>query len=137
MSQNRCAVRLPYRQTAKGRQHVKINIIGGGLAGLTAAVYGARAGHEVTLFEKSRSLGGRARTRTDAGYCLNMGPHALYRSGAAAAILQELGVTFTGGPPKQRGYLGLNGKRVSMPRPFGLGFFVLRHCLILRDCSWR
>lgn len=102
---------------------MKINIIGGGLAGLTAAVYGARAGHEVTLFEKSRSLGGRARTRTDAGYCLNIGPHALYRSGAAAAILQELGVTFTGGPPKQRGYLGLNGKRVPMSRPFGLGLF--------------
>ena len=114
---------------------MKINIVGGGLAGLTATAYGARAGYEVILFEKARSLGGGARTRTDAGYCLNIGPHALYRSGAAAAILQELGVTFTGGSPKQRGYLGLNGKRVPISRPFGWVFFVLSHCLISRDCS--
>ncbi|MFW5709692.1 MAG: NAD(P)-binding protein [Chloroflexota bacterium] len=98
-------------------------MVGGGLAGLTAAAYGARAGHEVTLFEKAWSLGGRARTRTDVGYYLNLGPHALYKSGAAAAILTELGVTFTGGRPKQRSTLGLNGKHVPISCPFGLGLF--------------
>ena len=36
-----------------------VAIIGGGLAGLSAATYLARAGMEVTLFEKSNRLGGR------------------------------------------------------------------------------
>lgn len=35
-----------------------VAIIGGGLAGLSAATYLARAGMEVTLFEKSNRLGG-------------------------------------------------------------------------------
>ena len=33
-------------------------IVGGGLSGLTAAVYLARAGHAVTLFEKASTPGG-------------------------------------------------------------------------------
>lgn len=40
----------------------KVAIIGGGWAGLAAAVEAVRAGHQVTVFEASRSLGGRART---------------------------------------------------------------------------
>jgi flavin-dependent dehydrogenase len=39
-------------------------IVGGGLAGLSAASYLARAGCSVTLFEKSVLLGGRAASRT-------------------------------------------------------------------------
>lgn len=34
-------------------------IVGGGLAGLTAAAYLSKASHRVTLFEKAPSLGGR------------------------------------------------------------------------------
>ena len=41
-----------------------VAIIGGGLAGLSAATYLARAGMEVTLFEKSNRLGGRAATQS-------------------------------------------------------------------------
>jgi monoamine oxidase len=36
-------------------------IVGGGLAGLTAAVYLARAGAGVMVFEKSMRLGGRSK----------------------------------------------------------------------------
>ena len=39
----------------------RIAIIGGGWAGLAAAVLATQEGHEVTLFEASRQLGGRAR----------------------------------------------------------------------------
>lgn len=40
-----------------------IAVIGAGLAGLTAEFYLKRAGYEVTLFEKSRGVSGRAATR--------------------------------------------------------------------------
>jgi phytoene dehydrogenase-like protein len=71
-------------------------IIGGGLAGLTAAAYLARAGQRVTVFEKAHSIGGRARTETKQGFAFNFGPHALYRRGAGTKILRELGVAFSG-----------------------------------------
>src|SRR5690348_10873067 len=38
-------------------------IVGGGLAGLSAAAYLARGGVAVTLFEKAAHLGGRAATQ--------------------------------------------------------------------------
>ncbi|WP_346265609.1 FAD-dependent oxidoreductase, partial [Streptomyces hirsutus] len=40
----------------------RITVIGGGFAGLTAAVTAAEAGAEVTLHEAHHTLGGRART---------------------------------------------------------------------------
>ena len=40
---------------------MKIAIIGAGWSGLAAAARATRSGHEVTVFEASRSLGGRAR----------------------------------------------------------------------------
>jgi phytoene dehydrogenase-like protein len=43
-------------------------VIGGGMAGLSAACYLARAGVAVTLFEKASSLGGRAATQNHDGY---------------------------------------------------------------------
>src|SRR5215510_9199481 len=58
-----------------------VAVIGGGLAGLTAANFLARAGFQVTLFEKSGAIGGRARTDVEQGFHFNLGPHALYCSG--------------------------------------------------------
>lgn len=57
-----------------------IHVIGGGLAGLTAAITAAESGARVTLHEGHRTLGGRART-ADGPYRTNEGPHALYRRG--------------------------------------------------------
>jgi NAD(P)-binding Rossmann-like domain len=58
----------------------KINVIGGGLAGLTAAITCAEGGADVTLFEAHQRLGGRARS-TDGPYKANLGPHAIYAGG--------------------------------------------------------
>lgn len=53
----------------------KIAVIGSGFSGLSAAAYVAKAGHEVHIFEKNNSLGGRARQfTTDNGYVFDMGP---------------------------------------------------------------
>jgi phytoene dehydrogenase-like protein len=52
-------------------------VVGGGLGGLAAATYLARSGRTVTLFEKSRALGGRAMTQANGDFRFNLGPHAL------------------------------------------------------------
>lgn len=53
----------------------KIAIIGSGFSGLSAAAYSAQKGHEVHVFEKNSTLGGRARKFiTDNGYTFDMGP---------------------------------------------------------------
>lgn len=51
-----------------------IVVIGGGFAGLAAACYLAKAGFCVTVLEKNGSLGGRARSFTEAGFTFDMGP---------------------------------------------------------------
>jgi phytoene dehydrogenase-like protein len=75
-------------------------IVGGGLAGLTAASYLAQAGVAVTLFEKAAKLGGRAATSLHEGYAFNRGIHALYTGGAAEEVLHELGITYQGHSPE-------------------------------------
>ncbi|WP_437811233.1 phytoene desaturase family protein [Sorangium sp. So ce1078] len=78
-------------------------VVGGGLAGLAAAAYLGRAGRSVALVEKAHAPGGRATTQQSHGFSLNLGAHALYRGGAADAVLRELGVRFTGAPPPASG----------------------------------
>jgi phytoene dehydrogenase-like protein len=80
---------------------IDVVIVGGGLAGLAAATYLARAGKSVTLFEKAASLGGRAATSNHQGYLFNRGIHGLYTGGATEEVLQELGITYTYGSPKE------------------------------------
>ena len=80
-------------------QHYDVVIIGGGLAGLTASIYLAKAGLSVTVLEKANQLGGRARTVHKSGAALNLGLHALYLDGAVEAILREIGVEPKGAYP--------------------------------------
>ncbi len=58
----------------------QITVVGGGLAGLTAAIACAEGGAQVRLLEAHDALGGRARS-TDGPYKANLGPHALYSDG--------------------------------------------------------
>jgi phytoene dehydrogenase-like protein len=72
-----------------------ITIVGGGLAGLYAAITAAESGAAVTLHESGRVLGGRART-AEGEWRANYGPHALYGDGPvipwlrSKALLPEL-----------------------------------------------
>ncbi|NEE14043.1 NAD(P)-binding protein [Streptomyces sp. SID7499] len=66
----------------------RITVIGGGLAGLTAAITAAEAGAKVTVHEAHHTLGGRART-ADGPYRTNEGPHALYNGGPHWAWLKQ------------------------------------------------
>ncbi|MEA2162587.1 MAG: hypothetical protein QOK37_714 [Thermoanaerobaculia bacterium] len=90
-------------------------VVGGGLAGLAAAVYLARAGRTVTIFERRRYLGGRAVTHLRHGYRFNLGPHAFYRGGHGWNVLRELGIPVRGGIPKGRGVAMLGNERYRWP----------------------
>jgi phytoene desaturase len=53
----------------------RIAVIGSGFSGLSSAAYLSKAGHEVHVFEKNSTPGGRARQlKTDNGYVFDMGP---------------------------------------------------------------
>ena len=54
-----------------------VAVVGGGWAGLAAAVTLAERGAPVTVFEASRSLGGRARRVSIDGIDLDNGQHVL------------------------------------------------------------
>jgi phytoene dehydrogenase-like protein len=90
-------------------------IVGGGIAGLAASVYLARAGKTVTIFERRRTLGGRAVTQLRHGYRFNLGPHAVYRSGAGSAVYRELGVPIRGGSPPNDGTAVRGGEHYALP----------------------
>jgi hydroxysqualene dehydroxylase len=57
----------------------RVAVIGGGWSGLAAAVEAVTAGHQVTVFEMARELGGRARriASSDTGLSLDNGQHIL------------------------------------------------------------
>jgi phytoene dehydrogenase-like protein len=71
-----------------GTKKGAITVVGGGLAGLTAAVACAEAGRRVRLLEAHESLGGRARSAAGP-YKANLGPHVIYKDGAFWDWLSE------------------------------------------------
>lgn len=90
-------------------------IVGGGLAGLAASIYLARAGRTVTLFEKRRALGGRAVTTLRQGYRFNLGAHAFYRAGAGAAVYRDLGIPVRGSLANPSALALLGGQEYRLP----------------------
>lgn len=114
---------------AKAGRRVDVAVVGGGLAGLTAAALLARAGRRVVLCEAAGSVGGRARTFIEDGFHFNLGPHALYSGGRAAAVLRDLGVSYRGAPPPLSGALALHQGRL---RTFPAGIVSLLTTGLLR-----
>lgn len=80
------------------RDHIVV--IGGGLAGLTAAATLACQGHAVSVLEGAEHLGGRARSRHRDGFTTNLGPHTLYKAAGGRDVLRALGVDIGGARPK-------------------------------------
>ncbi len=52
----------------------KVAVIGSGFSGLSAACYLAAGGQQVTVFEKNKTIGGRARAFSEQGFTFDMGP---------------------------------------------------------------
>lgn len=55
-------------------QSKTITIIGSGFSSLAAASYLAKSGHQVTVYEKNATIGGRARQLKSNGFTFDMGP---------------------------------------------------------------
>jgi squalene-associated FAD-dependent desaturase len=75
-----------------GTSPAQIGIVGGGYAGMAAAVALARSGVRVAVYEAARSLGGRARSVVRDGHRLDNGQHILigaYRE--TLALIDEVG----------------------------------------------
>jgi phytoene dehydrogenase-like protein len=87
-------------------------VVGGGLAGLTAAIELADAGSAVILCEQSQHLGGRAATHHQQGYAMNIGPHGFYRAGVMRQQFDAWGIPYSGQVPFTRGqaFLIANGQ---------------------------
>ncbi|MEX2237551.1 MAG: FAD-dependent oxidoreductase [Dehalococcoidia bacterium] len=75
----------------------RIAVVGGGIAGLATSLQLARAGCDVTLYERSAAVGGRAVTTQNNGFHFNLGPHAVYPR--SQKMLRDLGVELRGGNP--------------------------------------
>ena len=114
-----------------------VAIIGAGYAGLACAVELARAGVHVTVFERSHTMGGRARVvHKDHHWRVDNGQHILI--GAYSELTRLL--RFTGVSPKQLTHLPLtlhvpgrlHLKAASLPAPFHLAVGLLRS----KGLSW-
>ena len=69
----------------------RVVVVGGGLAGLSAACVLAARGHAVTLLEKNDWLGGKAAVLSDGGYRFDMGPTILTLPSVLTRIFAEAG----------------------------------------------
>jgi len=75
----------------------RVAVIGGGWAGLAAAIEATRRGHHVTLFEMAPQLGGRSRGVDVAGMALDNGQHILIGAYVETlALMRSVGVDLDG-----------------------------------------
>jgi phytoene dehydrogenase-like protein len=107
-------------------------VVGGGLAGLSAAALVAQAGRSVVIFEQAGDVGGRAVTQVRHGISFNLGPHALYFLGDAFKLLGELGVSLTGRVPSP-GKSRLLTENGDTPLPRGLASLLRSRLFSLRE----
>jgi len=67
-------------------------VVGGGIAGLTAACYLCRYGHNVLLLEKSKKVGGLVGSFERDGFVFDYGARAFENSGIILPMLKQLGI---------------------------------------------
>ena len=109
-------------------------IIGGGYAGLSVGAILTHRGFSVLLFEKKKTLGGRARMQEKEGFLLDYGIHS-HRGGERgplAEVFREIGepIRFAG-PPHYDSCIFRDGRLV--PIPVSPGGYLASREYTLRD----
>ncbi len=115
-----------------------IAVIGGGITGLTAAWRLHRAGHRVTLFEKSGRLGGSVHSLRRDGWLIEAGPNSLQYSAPVRSVLADLGLDekkLVAGAAAKKRFIVRGGRFQAVPASppafLGTGLFGLRTKLAL------
>jgi len=70
---------------------VKVAIIGSGFSGLSAACYMAKEGYDVTIYEKNKDIGGRARQLKTEGFTFDIGPTFYWMPDVFEKFFQDFG----------------------------------------------
>jgi len=68
-----------------------VAVIGSGFSSLSAACYMAKAGYDVTVYEKNATLGGRARQLHKEGFTFDMGPTWYWMPDVFERFFQDFG----------------------------------------------
>ncbi len=71
----------------------EIIIVGAGMAGLTAAAYLSRAGHDVLLIEKNETCGGLLTSFQRDGFVFDAGPRSIENAGTVRPLLKDLEIS--------------------------------------------
>ncbi|RRR69747.1 MAG: FAD-dependent oxidoreductase [Candidatus Viridilinea halotolerans] len=82
-------------QSTQNKRTISIAIVGAGVAGLAAGRALTQAGHTVSIFEKSRGVGGRLATRRVGDFCIDHGAQLIKAPSASLlALVQESGSAY-------------------------------------------
>ncbi|GAA3757103.1 protoporphyrinogen oxidase [Microbacterium kribbense] len=111
---------IPLDQLASRAGGVRVAVVGGGIAGLVAALECAKVGLQVTLFEASERLGGTCRTALLDGMAVDTGADCFAARGREpAALIESLGLTGQIVAPQtgRRWLAGLAGHADAVPMP--------------------
>jgi phytoene dehydrogenase-like protein len=75
-----------------GSYDYDVVIVGGGIAGLTAAAYLCNSGYQVVVCEKEKKVGGLVNSFNYKGFTFDGGIRAIENSGIVMPMLRQLGL---------------------------------------------
>jgi len=81
------------RRTRMTTKSHEIIVVGAGMAGLTAAAYLSRAGHDILLIEKNEACGGLITSFQRDGFVFDTGPRSIENAGTVRPLLKDLEIS--------------------------------------------